>query len=255
MITMALGDKDQMVTLPILSGPGKGLWIRADLVERGDVYFWGKYDRGILSQILPLIQPGWVIWDCGTYIGFYALVFGRAVGPIGRVVAFDLDSRNISRARTNAALNGLTNVQFVNAAIGNPAGKIEFIMDDRTNSHLQSTYVGVPEMEQLWRARDQAKMRGTVECISLDQALLQLQVKPNLVKIDIEGAEKVALQHAEQLFGVVRPLLVLELHNRECDRAAWDFSSRFSYKLTSLESAKICEKAEDVHGTLLCEPE
>src|SRR5262245_20426462 len=36
MVTAVFGDEDRMVTLPVLSGPGKGLRIRADLVDRKD---------------------------------------------------------------------------------------------------------------------------------------------------------------------------------------------------------------------------
>ena len=93
MVTELYGDHDGMVTLPILFGPARGLKIRADLAKRKDVYFLGKYDRHVLSVIMPLIRPGWTIWDCGTYIGFYTQFFARRVGPAGRVMAIELDYR------------------------------------------------------------------------------------------------------------------------------------------------------------------
>lgn len=256
MITTLVGDQDNMVTLPILSGPARGLRIRADLVGRKDAYFWGKYDRYILQQVMPLVERGWTIWDCGAYIGFYTLLFARSVGPAGQVVAFDLDARNLNRTRQNAASNRLNNIQFVNAAIGAPSGKVEFILDDKTNSHLPGTYIGGPEMEAVWSETDKQKHRGHVECISFDQALNEKGLpRPDLIKIDIEGAEKDALNHAEYIFGQIRPLLLLELHNHECDSAAWKFSRRFQYELKSLNTSQILTNQEDVHGTLLCRPQ
>jgi Methyltransferase FkbM domain len=75
--------------------------------------------------------------------------------------------------------------------------------------------------------------------MSLDQALLEKGLpQPDLIKVDIEGAEKDALRYGEHMFGQVRPLLLLELHNPECDRAAWDFSRRFCYELKSLDTGK-----------------
>lgn len=255
LITALIGDQEKMVTLPILSGRGKGLKIRADLIERKDSYFLGKYDRYILDQVMPFVQRGSTVWDCGTYIGFYTLVFARSVGSVGRVVAIEPDLRNLKRTQENAALNQLTNIQFVNAAIGAPIGEVEFIVDDGTNSHIRGTYAGGPEMKEVWNARDIQKSRCRVECISLDQALMDKELpKPDLIKLDIEGAEKYALQHAECVFTKIRPLLLLELHNPECDRAAWDFSRRFRYELTSLETGEVFTKSEEVHGTLLCRP-
>ena len=255
MVTELYGDHDGTVALPILFGPARGLKIRADLAKRKDAYFWGKYDRHVLNVIMPLVRPGWTIWDCGIYIGFYTLFFARRVGPAGRVLAIELDYRNLNRTQENAALNQLSNIEFVNAAIGAPSGEVEFIMDDGTNSHLVGTYVGGLEMRELWQARDKKKNCGRVECISLDQVLLEKGFsKPDLIKLDIEGAEKEALQHADYIFGEVRPLLLLELHNPQCDHAAWDFSQRFGYDLRCLDTGEIPAKLEDVHGTLLCQP-
>jgi FkbM family methyltransferase len=255
LITALIGDQERMVTLPILNGPAKGLKIRTDLIDRKDVYFWGKYDRHILDQVIPLVQKGWTIWDCGTYIGFYTLLFARTVGRRGRVIAIELDSRNLERTRENAALNELTNIQFVNWAIGAPIGETEIIIDDGTNSHLPRTYVGGLEMEGVWNARDTHKPRSRVECISLDQALVEKRLpKPDLIKLDIEGAEKEALSHGERIFEQVRPLLLLELHNPECDGAAWNFSRRFRYELMSLDTGEIFTRPERVQGTLLCRP-
>jgi hypothetical protein len=107
-------------------------------------------------------------------------------------------------------------------------------------------------MELVWKAKDGEKSRGRIECISLDQAVLERGLpKPHLIKLDIEGAEKDALEHAAYIFGRVRPLLLLELHNPECDLAAWSFSRHFGYELYSLDDEK---KATQVHGTLLCRP-
>lgn len=256
MITTLAGDKENMVTLPILSGPARGLRIRADLIGRKDAYFWGKYDRYILQQVMPLVQQGWTVWDCGTYIGYYALLFARHVGPSGSVVAFDLDLRNLSRARQNAASNFLGNIEFVNAAIGAPSGTVEFILDETTNSHLPGNYIGGTEMASIWSQHDNNKPRGRVESVSFDQALVEKRLpKPDLIKVDIEGAEKVALNYGEYMFREVRPLLLLELHNPECDRAAWEFSRRFRYELKSLNTGQVLTNAEEVNGTLLCQPQ
>jgi FkbM family methyltransferase len=254
-LTALIGDKDKMVTLPVLSGPAKGILIRADLIKRRDAYFWGKYDRHILDQVLPLLEPGWTVWDCGAYLGFYSLFFARKVGRAGRVVAIDIDSRNLGRVMENSVLNKFSNIDFVNIAIGAPSGEVQYIMDEGTNSHLPGNYVGGWEMQERWRESDSKRRRGRIECISLDQAILEKKLpEPKLVKLDIEGAEKVALEHAEYFFEKIRPILLLELHNPECDHAAWDFSTRFSYDLKSTDTGKIISRSENVHGTLLCTP-
>src|SRR5580700_9097236 len=171
-ITALYGDQERLVTLPVLSGPAKGMRIRADLVKREEAYFLGKYERHVLDQVLPYVIPGWVVWDCGTYIGYYTIIFARSVGPTGQVVAIDLDRSNLTRTQENAVINQLSNIQFVNAAIEAPLGEVEFVKDEGTNSHLPGTYVGGHEMKDVWKTRDEGKDRNLVECISFDQALL-----------------------------------------------------------------------------------
>jgi hypothetical protein len=51
LITALIGDQDRLRYQ--LSKPAKGLKIRANLIDRKDVYFWGKYDRYILGQVIP----------------------------------------------------------------------------------------------------------------------------------------------------------------------------------------------------------
>ncbi len=45
LLTATIGDEEGMVTLPVISGPAKGLSLRLDLVKRKEAYVWGKYDR------------------------------------------------------------------------------------------------------------------------------------------------------------------------------------------------------------------
>jgi FkbM family methyltransferase len=252
LITAVQGDAGGMVTMPVLAGPCRGLRIRADLVRRKEVYFLGKYDRQILRRLSSIVQTGWTVWDCGTYIGFYTLFFARAVGPGGCVVAIEPDRRNLQRTRENVSLNGLTNVQFVNAAVGAPLGEVDFLLDDGTNSHLPGCYVGDFGMKKTWSSMDRQLKRTRVVCMSLDQAFYVKNVpRPNLIKLDIEGAEKDAMSYLTRLVTDVKPQILLELHNPECDRAAWNFSKNTGYRLWSMDTGRPVTHEEQVHGTLL----
>jgi FkbM family methyltransferase len=192
-----------------------------------------------------------VIWDCGIYLGFYTAFFARLTGPSGRVVAFEPDPNNLVRTRANVALNSLHNVDFVHAAIGAPASEATFILSANSNSHLPGTYVGADTNS--YASIEQQATTIQVRCLGLDQAIASEHIRPpQLIKIDIEGAELEALSYMHELVQQYRPLIVLELHNPQCDAAAWEFAQRENYTLTSLETGEIIRRQEDVHGTLLC---
>jgi FkbM family methyltransferase len=143
----------------------------------------------------------------------------------------------------------------LNAAIGGPAGEVDFLLNEDTNSHLPGVYVGDRGMKEVYRERDTGKKSLRVACITLDQACFEKALPhPDLIKIDIEGAELVALRHLDRLCKEVRPILLLELHNPECDAEAWAFGTRTGYRLTRAEDGLAITDASQVRGTLLCFP-
>jgi FkbM family methyltransferase len=254
-LTYFLGDERGLVTLTTRKGPAKGLRFGLDLrqprMEYG--YWYGSYDLRIVQAIASLCQPGWTAWDCGTYLGYYTCLFARLVGPTGRVVAFEPDPHNLERTKQNVHLNGFGNVSFEHVAIGGPFGDIDLLLSHNTNSHLPGVYVGASRED--YRRIERVDSVVRVHCTSLDDAYyVRRAPRPDIIKIDIEGAESIALQYTDNLCREVRPLIILELHNPECDRAAWDWAQKQGYSIKSLDTGCILVCPEDVHGTLLCSP-
>jgi FkbM family methyltransferase len=255
-VTWVWGDGQGRVTLPVLAGPGRGLRFSFDLSRRIEAaYVTGRYDTSQVTTFAKIVKPGMVVWDIGTYLGFYAAVASRLVGPAGRVVAFEPDPENLERARHNAKLNSLTNVDFVEAAIGEPVGHVALIKTRNTNSHIEGAFVGRDRADYLTRAPNH---RETIraQCLSLDEAYRDPWIpRPDVIKLDIEGAEQFALKYVDTLAAEVGPIIMLELHNPECDAAAWEFSQRTGYRLRSLETGRVLLRAEEVQGTVLCTKE
>jgi FkbM family methyltransferase len=252
-VTSVFGDKSGKVTLPVLAGPGRGLRFSFDLSRRIEAaYVTGRYDVAQVRTIARFARPGMVVWDVGTYLGFYTALASRLVGPSGRVVAFEPDPENLARARHNATLNSLRNVDFIQAAIGEPVGTITLVKTANTNSHIDGAFVGNSRADYSTRAPRESDTL-TVRCMSLDEAYFDPAIpNPDFIKLDIEGAEQFALKHADRLSKELGPVIMLELHNPECDRAAWEFSQRTGYRLYSLEANEYFTRADEVHGTVLC---
>jgi hypothetical protein len=76
---------------------------------------------------------------------------------------------------------------------------------------------------------------------------------PQLVKLDIEGSELIALQHANRLLEQVRPLLAIELHNPEADALVWSMAGQYEYDVVSPEGARITD-SKQVGGHVLLRP-
>src|SRR6516225_8676090 len=63
------------------------------------------------------VRPGQTVLDLGSGAGMASLLAARRVGPSGKVVGVDLCPAMVEKARRNASLLGLHNVEFVHAAI------------------------------------------------------------------------------------------------------------------------------------------
>jgi len=75
----------------------------------------GREERATLEKI---VRPGMTVLDVGGNIGLYTVLLSRLVGPAGRVISFEPDPALFALLRENCALNGCTNVEAHNLALG-----------------------------------------------------------------------------------------------------------------------------------------
>lgn len=108
----------------VLQGPLRGArW----LIGSSTHGCWlGSYEFGKQRLFAALVKPGSVVWDVGAHVGFYTLLAARAVGPSGRVVAFEPVPRNLRYLRRHIALNHITNADVLDVAVGDVAGTGSF---------------------------------------------------------------------------------------------------------------------------------
>ncbi|MFZ0422338.1 MAG: FkbM family methyltransferase [Xanthobacteraceae bacterium] len=252
--TPFLGDDQGRIGVRTLTGPAKGMRFRLDLRGDYEMHYWlGNYEREIADRLRAFVKPGWTIWDVGIFIGYYTCLFARLVGSEGQVVAIEADPRNLARTRRHVEMNRFANVTFVAGAIGIPDAEVKLLMSDGSNTHLAGAWIGATQGGYVSNEmRDKAI---TVRCKSLDQIIAdRLAPRPDLIKLDIDGAELWALDYTDLLATQVRPLFLVELHNPECDAAAWRFASRWNYKIERFETGEALDSAESVQGTILLTP-
>ena len=149
------------------------------------------------------IQPHWMIIDIGAGLGDYSL-YAAVTQPTSQVFSFEPYPESFVLMQKNLLLNGTTNVQAFDQAIGAASG--ELILDLSSGEPLQF--------------QSQHKQAGPVEkslsvsSLSLVDALSRLGLEScDLLKLDCEGAEYPIL------FGAPHPVLeriqriVMEYHD------------------------------------------
>ncbi len=162
------------------------------------------YEAATLATWLRLIRPGDVAWDLGANIGVYTVLSGRAVGPAGTVTAWEPAPYTFGVLQEHIRANELEAIcRAEQAAVGSEDGGVVRFRADAAGTATN-------------RISTAPAADGTVEVPvgTLDGWLTRLSRPPHLVKMDIEGAEVLALRGAGRLLGRggPRPIVLLSVH-------------------------------------------
>jgi len=204
--------------VPILTGINKGMkWITGSGTSRA--CWLGNYEADHLTALTKLVRPGMTVYDVGANAGFYTLAFSRLVGSSGRVFAFEPEATNVQFLRRHVKVNRLKNVTIVQVAISSQAGMVPFEGSFGTGSIAQESFYLVPS-------------------ISLDQFE---GPQPSFIKMDIEGAEVLALRGARGVLGTSRPALCIATHSEELKRESKTLLASLGYRFTGFDCASDTE--------------
>jgi FkbM family methyltransferase len=155
------------------------------------------YDQVELSDLsycraLGMVRCGDTVFDCGANQGLTSLVSSLCVGSEGRVVSFEPFPLNAELIRINCLLNGMTNIEVVQQGVADYIGEV------MTSLVTQSIYP----------ARFDADDAIRVSITRLDE---YAGLRPDFIKIDIEGAELLCLRGATRILSKA-PAVCLEFH-------------------------------------------
>jgi FkbM family methyltransferase len=172
----------------------------------------GKGEHEVERTFLGLLSPGDVVYDIGANIGWYSLLAARAVGPAGRVFAFEPSVSNAFYAQSNARRNGFPNITVVPAALTDEDGWLSFLLNGSLEGRLAKDDTERQAQRRARRGQPSLE-REFVAAATLDRWLAQTgETPPTVVKIDVEGAEVGVLRGMRSTISTSRPALIVELH-------------------------------------------
>jgi FkbM family methyltransferase len=208
-------------TIPILQGVLRGKkWI----VGSGNHGYWlGSYEFEKRRLFERTVRPGSVVFDLGGNVGYYALMASVLVGPAGRVFSFEPLPRNLHYLREHLRINRIGNVTVVDAAVSDRSGTARF-------GESASTSKG--------RIDPQGAL--TVRTAALDDLIRSGELpRPDLLKIDIEGGEFLALTGAEKTIAAAHPVIFLSTHGSGVHARCCHFLQSHGYLLQPVDGKSI----------------
>jgi FkbM family methyltransferase len=198
--------------LPILQGKLKGKkWIKGSSIN-GCWLGTYEFDKQILFE--KYAKPGMVVYDIGANAGFYTLLSAVLVGSTGKVFAFEPVPQNIFYIKKHLVLNKITNAVVVEKAVSDKISKLKFDLSSN------------PSMGHL-----SEEGNILVETISLDEFAKEGNPLPDLIKIDIEGAEFDALKGAKEILKTKKPIIFLATHGDDIKKNCLKLLKEMNYTI------------------------
>jgi len=135
----------------------------------------GLYDYNNMRFLQHLLKEGGVFIDVGANIGSYTLIASEQ--PLAIVHAFEPHPNTFERLKENVEINKRMNVQLHNCALGSEEGEVA--MTDLSASAINHLITDDISADKLVRVR----------CCRLERICRDLDLKPDFVKVDVEGYE------------------------------------------------------------------
>ena len=204
----------QLKNLPFkMVGPDSDKSVFAEIVKHK------VWEPNVTQIISTLLRNGDTFIDVGSNIGYYLLLGSHFVGPSGKVIGFEPVPINYHYCQQNININKIRNVEINPIALWNVTAKEKMVIP---NEHLGNCQI-------------QNNGEFEIDCIPLDS----LNLDPNLIKIDVEGAEPFALEGMKNTLKKSSPDVVIEmnrlaLHNGFGLDAEvyWEFFQSIGYSIS-----------------------
>lgn len=141
------------------------------------------------------------------------MYMAKLVGNSGSIFAFEPAPANIEVLRYHTKVNQAKQVQIVDKAVSDQnSGTVPFFLLNGGNHSSNSLVFGREEIPNLDKTLHESARIHNVEVISIDQFCADTKLSPNLIKIDVEGAELQVLKGSAETLCSARPSIILAVH-------------------------------------------
>ena len=171
------------------------------------------YEPVFYRAVTEGLEEGATVLDIGSHVGFFAIGAGRRVGPHGMVYAFEPAPETAALLQRHIDLNGLSDrVQVVRSVVCDTVGTVPFYARGASMAASMSRY----NTETLTPERSPAPtVEIDVPSTTIAHFCAERDISPQVVKIDVEGAELRVLQGAAGLLGRRNCRVLCEVHPAE----------------------------------------
>jgi FkbM family methyltransferase len=160
----------------------------------------GTFEKNDLIYLLSKLKEGDLFIDVGANIGLFSIVVAKANATV-RVHAFEPIPINVHLFKASLCLNKIESVKVNESCVGDYVGEVEFSLS------VDSAYSSIHDTGRLPEVK---KFKAKITTLS-DYVTNNCIKRVDVLKIDVEGAEKLVLDGARNIFvdHSMQPRLIL----------------------------------------------
>ena len=174
-------------------------------------YFFGSYKYGSFGdrhnagfkKWIECCKDKLVVFDVGAHIGLYSIPAGKVIKKDGEVYAFEPSTANCRYLRKHIEYNNCRNISVQ-----------PFLVGERNQTNVEFFENKIADaMNSLIPGKNLEKYQKVLKSqISLDDFCHRENIFPQVIKIDVEGAELRVLKGAEKMLKKQHPPIFLRVH-------------------------------------------
>lgn len=188
----------------VSAGPAKGVRFLITMPE--DKGIWtGTYESDFALLVAQSVRPGMVAFDIGGWHGFFAGVMGANGARCVHI--FEPLPTNIERLEKMIELNPQLPMTLHRCALGETRGETELLIMPETS--MAKLAASPFRKDSAHGASRKVRLETIDGLVDRGEA-----PPPDIIKMDIEGAELMALRGAVDILRRHKPLLLAEFHSR-----------------------------------------
>jgi FkbM family methyltransferase len=215
---------------------------RLKFLKPGKSVFRKDYS-GLMYLADSIVEENDKVWDIGANIGIFTFAAARKVGSLGEVISVEADTFLVQLLRKSKQIssNEKLNVKVLPAAISSEDKISSFMIsaEGRNTSFLKS------ELGQFNRNYASEVFVPTYKLDTLKNYFRP----PDVLKIDVEGAEYKVISGAKEMIAKNKPKIYCEVSEVNIDRVT-KILSELGYNLYKIENGSIKDIEECVFNTL-----
>jgi len=187
----------------------------------------GLYEAETSSWLMEEIKDGMTFVDIGANAGYFTLLGSKCTGTNGVTVAFEPVPASADIIRSHLEANRISNVKVEEMVISSANGELDYtIEENNANSHITDIDIS--------HAVTSARQIIRVKAIKLDDYIGENNLQPDVIKIDVEGAEVSVLEGALETLESARPACIVSTHSAELHDRCTQLLGRVGYRAERL---------------------